>query len=364
MTKDIPVGAGAGLVAALLFGVLLKATTLSILLYLLAPLPILIVGLGWSHRAALAAVVSGALALALFVSPYLGLAFAAYLAIPAWWLAYLALLGRPKADGTADGTIEWYPTGRLLAWVAGTAALAFIAIAVIASPDYDTFRAQLTAMSRRVVQVQVQRGRIPAPPPSGTTNEIPAGSAEKPAESAAPQPKPQGDEPAKDASAEADTKTDPKTDDLASEVADALATVAPAIAAQGLTILFTFYLWAAARIVQISGRLLRPWPDLPSTMMPRSTLLVFAAALTLAMVPGYPGALGIALIGAFSAAFALQGLAAFHDRSRGRPGRFALLAGLYVLLFLTQGVAMLALILFGIADTALDRRRPKPRGDA
>ena len=359
MTKDIPVGAGAGLVAALLFGLLLKATALSILLYLLAPLPILIVGLGWSHRAALAAVVSGALALALFVSPSLGLAFAAYLAIPAWWLAYLALLGRPKADGT----IEWYPTGRLLAWVAGTAALAFIAIAVIASPDYDTFRAQLTAMSRRVVQVQVQRGRIPAPPQSGTANETPAGSAEKPAA-----PPPQGDAPARDESAKAETKpetkADPKSDDLAGEVADALATVAPAIAAQGLTILFTFYLWAAARIVQVSGRLLRPWPDLPSTMMPRTALLVFAAALTLAMVPGYPGALGIALIGAFSAAFALQGLAAFHDRSRGRPGRFALLAGLYVLLFLTQGVAMLALILFGIADTALDRRRPKPRGDA
>ncbi|MFG7485825.1 DUF2232 domain-containing protein [Methylorubrum rhodesianum] len=355
MTKDLSVGAGAGLVAALLFGVLLKATALAILLYLLAPLPILIVGLGWSHRAALAAVVSGALALALFIAPSLGLAFAAYLAIPAWWLAYLALLGRPKADGTAEGTIEWYPTGRLLAWVAGTAALAFIAIAVIASPDYDTFRAQLTAMSRRVVQVQVQRGRIPPPAQTAPTNEAPTGntdpSAEKPAEPAAPQ-------------AQGEAQTGEKTDDLASEVADALATVAPAIAAQGLTILFTFYLWAAARIVQISGRLLRPWPDLPSTVMPRTALLVFAAALTLAMVPGYPGALGIALIGAFSAAFALQGLAAFHDRSRGRPGRFALLAGLYVLLFLTQGVAMLALILFGIADTALDRRRPKPRGDA
>ena len=355
MTKDLSVGAGAGLVAALLFGVLLKATALAILLYLLAPLPILIVGLGWSHRAALAAVVSGALALALFIAPSLGLAFAAYLAIPAWWLAYLALLGRPKADGTAEGTIEWYPTGRLLAWVAGTAALAFIAIAVIASPDYDTFRAQLTAMSRRVVQVQVQRGRIPPPAQTAPTNEAPTGttdpSAEKPAEPAAPQ-------------AQGEAQTGEKTGDLASEVADALATVAPAIAAQGLTILFTFYLWAAARIVQISGRLLRPWPDLPSTVMPRTALLVFAAALTLAMVPGYPGALGIALIGAFSAAFALQGLAAFHDRSRGRPGRFALLAGLYVLLFLTQGVAMLALILFGIADTALDRRRPKPRGDA
>ncbi|MFD6318772.1 hypothetical protein [Methylorubrum thiocyanatum] len=347
MTKDIPVGAGAGLVAALLFGVLLKATTLAILLYLLAPLPILIVGLGWSHRAALASVVSGALALALFVSPYLGLAFAAYLALPAWWLAYLALLGRSNADGT----IEWYPTGRLLAWVAGTAALAFIAIAVIASPDYDTFRAQLTSMSRRVVQVQVQRGRIPPPAQTAPLNEAQSGNTDRPAESNAPQP-------------QDGAQTGEKTDDLASEVADALATVAPAIAAQGLTILFTFYLWAAARIVQISGRLLRPWPDLPSTVMPRAALLVFAAALTLAMVPGYPGALGIALIGAFSAAFALQGLAAFHDRSRGRPGRFALLAGLYVLLFLTQGVAMLALILFGIADTALDRRRPKPRGDA
>jgi hypothetical protein len=71
-------------------------------------------------------VVSGGLALALFISPYLGLAFAAYLAIPAWWLAYLALLGRPNADGT----IEWYPTGRLLAWVAGTAALAGASLAV------------------------------------------------------------------------------------------------------------------------------------------------------------------------------------------------------------------------------------------
>ena len=342
MTKDIPVGAGAGLVAALLFGVLLKATTLAILLYLLAPLPILIVGLGWSHRGALAAVVSGALALALFVSPYLGLAFAAYLALPAWWLAYLAVLGRTGPDGG----IEWYPTGRLLAWVAGTAALAFVAIAVIASPDYDTFRSQLSAMSRRVVQVQVQRGRIPAPPQSGTAGEGTANTTDKPTETA---PQAGGAE---------------KSDDLASEVADALATVAPALAAQGLTILFTFYLWAAARIVQISGRLLRPWPDLPATMMPRAALLVLAGAFALSLLSGYAGVLGIALMGAFSAAFALQGLAAFHDRSRGRPGRFALLAGLYVLLFLTQGVAMLALILFGIADTVLDRRRPRASGSA
>ncbi len=330
MNRDIGIGVGAGLVAALLFGVLIKASALAILLYLLAPLPILIVGLGWSHRAGLAAVASGAFALALLVSPYLGLAFAAYLALPAWWLAYLAMLGRPGPDGA----LEWYPTGRLLAWVAGTAALAFVAIAVIASPDYDTFRTQISEMSRRVVQMQVQRGRIPAPAP--------------------------------DKAADADAaRTDaPKSDDLAGEVADALATFAPALAAQGFAVLFTFYLWAAARIVQISGRLLRPWPDLPATAMPRAVLLVLVGAVALSLAPGFVGVLGVALIGALSAAFALQGLAAFHDRSRGRPGRLGLLIGLYVVLFLTQGIAMLALVLFGIADTALDRRRPRPSGSA
>ncbi len=332
MNKDIAYGVGAGLVSALLFGVLLKATPLAIVLYLLAPLPILIVGLGWSYRAGLAAVAAGSLVLAAFVSPYLAFAFAVYLAIPAWWLAYLAMLGRPSADGS----LEWYPTGRLLAWIAGTAALAFVAIAVIASPNYETFRAQLGAMSKRVVQVQTQ-ARTGAPAPTGAET-----GSDKPAPAQEPAPEDKGSE------------------DLQSEVAEALATVAPALAAQGLAVLLTFYLWAAARIVQISGRLARPWPDIPATAMPRAAVALLGAAFGLTLVPGYPSVLGVALVGSFSAAFALQGLAAFHDRSRGRPGRGALLIGLYVVLFATQGVAFVALFLFGIADTVLGRRRPQP----
>ncbi|MFD1279073.1 hypothetical protein ACFQ5C_05120, partial [Methylobacterium goesingense] len=84
-----------------------------------------------------------------------------------------------------------------------------------------------------------------------------------------------------------------------------------------------------------------------------------AGAMLVGLAPGYLGVLGVAVAGALSAAFAMQGLAAFHDRSRGRPGRLALLFGLYLILFFTQGVALLALTLFGIADTALDRRRPR-----
>jgi hypothetical protein len=317
MVQSLGIGIGAGLVSALLFGVLLKATPLAIVLYLLAPLPILIVGLGWSHKAALTAAVTGTLALALGVSPFLGLGFSAYLAVPAWWLAYLALLGRPRADGS----LEWYPTGRLLGWTAATAALAFVAIAVIASPNYDAFQAQLREMSGSLVQLQT-RGAPDTPRAGNGQTETPP--------------------------------VDQKT-----EVANALARIAPALATQGLALLLTLYLWAAARIVQVSGRLPRPWPDLPSTMMPRTVLALLAAAVILGFLPGYAGVLGMALAGSLSAAFALQGLCAFHDRSRGRTGRGALLFGLYLILFVTQGIALFALTLFGIADTALNLRRPK-----
>ncbi|KQP24246.1 DUF2232 domain-containing protein [Methylobacterium sp. Leaf100] len=327
MGQFLGIGIGAGLVSALLFGVLLKATALAIILYLLAPLPILIVGLGWSHKAALVAAVTGSLALALVVQPFLGLGFLAYLALPAWWLAYLALLGRPGADGT----MEWYPTGRLLAWTAGTAGLAFVAIAVIAAPNYETFHTQLRDMTRTIVKIQTQ-GRAA----------VPAQTAPDAADPDAPKP---------DASKPDDTLKD--------DVSDALARIAPGLAAQGLAVLLVFYLWAAAKIVKMSGRLPRPWPDLPSTRMPRRVLGILAVALLLTFTPGYPGVLGVAVAGALSAAFAIQGLAAFHDRSRGRPGRLALLFGLYLILFVTQGIAFVALTLFGIADTALDRRRPK-----
>lgn len=327
MGQFLGIGIGAGLVSALLFGVLLKATALAIILYLLAPLPILIVGLGWSHKAALVAAVTGSLALALVVQPFLGLGFLAYLALPAWWLAYLALLGRLGADGT----MEWYPTGRLLAWTAGTAGLAFVAIAVIAAPNYETFHTQLRDMTRTIVKIQTQ-GRAA----------VPAQTAPDAADPDAPKP---------DASKPDDTLKD--------DVSDALARIAPGLAAQGLAVLLVFYLWAAAKIVKVSGRLPRPWPDLPSTRMPRRVLGILAVALLLTFTPGYPGVLGVAVAGALSAAFAIQGLAAFHDRSRGRPGRLALLFGLYLILFVTQGIAFVALTLFGIADTALDRRRPK-----
>ena len=342
MAQHIGIGIGAGLVSALLFGVLLKATPLAILLYLVSPLPILIVGLGWSRKAALAAVVTGSLALALVIAPFMGLAYGAYIAVPAWWLAYLALLGRETPAG-----LEWYPTGRLLGWIAATAALAFIAIAVLSSPNHAAFDAQLRGLAQTLVQARMPAGRATV---DGRSDATPADR----------------DEAARDEGGRA-TAADPAASAQAAdpaevtrtEMADALARVIPAFATNGLALLLTFYLWASARIVTISGRLPRPWPDIPATAMPRTTLATLAAAILMCFAPGYVGVFGVALVGGFSAAFALQGLAAFHDRSRGRPGRALMLFGMYLILFVTQGIALVALTLFGLADTALDRRRPK-----
>ena len=106
------VSLGAGAAAALLFASIISASWLSIVLFYVAPLPILIAALGWSHWAALIAAFGAATALwAIFG----GIFFAAFLAsvgLPAWWLGYLAMLARPTA--AAQGGLEWYPPGRLV----------------------------------------------------------------------------------------------------------------------------------------------------------------------------------------------------------------------------------------------------------
>ncbi|ACL59502.1 DUF2232 domain-containing protein [Methylobacterium nodulans] len=313
MASSLGIGVVAGLASALLIGVIVTATPLALLLYLLAPLPIVIVALGWSHRAGLVAAATGTVALMLAASPLRGLAFLVSTALPAWWLGYLALLGRPAAGGPPS-TLEWYPLGRLLAWTAATAAVAIILVVMLSSGDHAAYEERIRRIAHAVMQIEMQTVQPGGAPP------LPEA-------------------------------------DLA-RVADRLARIAPAVMGVTFTLLLVFYLWAAGRIVHLSGRLPRPWPDIPGTMMPRRILWGLAAAVALTFAPGFAGTFGIGLVGALCAAFALQGLAAIHDRSRGRPGRAPLLIGLYLLVLLTQGLALAALTLFGLADTLFSLRRP------
>src|SRR6202166_1745699 len=148
------IGIGAGAAAALLFASVTSGAWLSVVLFYLAPLPIMIAGLGWSHWAALVAAISGALALGLVFGAVFFFAFMAGAGIPAWWLGYLAMLARPGNTNGSATTLEWYPSGRLVVWAAVLAAL----IVVVAIPNFGTdaesFRAGLNTALTRMLRVE------------------------------------------------------------------------------------------------------------------------------------------------------------------------------------------------------------------
>ena len=75
MMQLILIGIGAGVATALLFASVASGPLLSIFLFYLAPLPILIAALGWSHWAALVAAVTAAAGLAAFLSPLFFITF-------------------------------------------------------------------------------------------------------------------------------------------------------------------------------------------------------------------------------------------------------------------------------------------------
>ncbi|HVY56863.1 MAG TPA: DUF2232 domain-containing protein, partial [Xanthobacteraceae bacterium] len=97
MAQILLIGIGAGAATALLFAAVASGSLLSVLLFYLAPLPIMIAGLGWSHWAALVAALVSASGLAVVFGPFFLFAVLVAVGLPAWWLAYLALLARPAA---------------------------------------------------------------------------------------------------------------------------------------------------------------------------------------------------------------------------------------------------------------------------
>ena len=126
-----------------------------------------------------------------------------------------------------------------------------------------------------------------------------------------------------------------------------------------LTILNTFNLWLAARIVKVSGRLRRPWPDLSSMALPGITPGLLAAAIAGSFLPDLPGMLSGVLAASLFMAYALMGFAVLHAITRGMGGRALMLVGTYfaVVVF---GWPILAMSLLGLAETAFNIRARFP----
>lgn len=300
----LAIGIGAGLVSALLFGAVITGSPLALLLSVVAPLPVFIAALGWSHLAGLVAGAAGAVAMALALNVTAGIAFGIGWALPAWWLAYLALLGRPAADGI----MEWYPLGRLLLWIVGTSALiTIVGVVAIGDGSYEAFQQSLQGAFEAFL-----RGQEP-----GTAGGAPVSN-----------------------------------EAFVSFVVGAL----PFLFAFNFVMILALNLWLAGRAVQISGRLPRPRPYIPATAMPKAAIGLVAASIAASFLPGFAGTAGLALAGGLLAALALQGLTFIHETSRRRPGRALLLGGVYVLTLAVGQVVLPLLAILGLTDVAFSLR--------
>ena len=144
------VGIVAGLAGALLFASMASGSLLSFALFYLAPLPLMIAALGWSHLAGVIAAVVASVCLAAAFGAWFFLGFLVGVGLPACWLAYLALLARPVGAVSPDG-LEWYPVGRLVLWAAVLGALIIVLAIPTFGTDAESFRAGLKAAFDRLL---------------------------------------------------------------------------------------------------------------------------------------------------------------------------------------------------------------------
>jgi hypothetical protein len=308
MTQIAIVGIGAGAAAALLFASVTSGSWLSIPLFYLAPLPILIAGLGWSHWAAMTAALAGALGLGAVFGTVFLLAFSAGAGFPAWWLGYLAMLARPVAAINSSGqdapSFEWYPPGRLVMW----AAILGIMVVAIAIPNFgidaETFRAGLRDALYAILRVNG--------PPAWT-----AGNTER--------------------------------------LIEILVSAIPPAAAVLATVTNLLNLWLAGRIVRFSGRLARPWPQLSSMSFPPLMAAVLAVAIVLSFLDGMLGIVGGIVAASLLLAYGVLGFAVLHAITQGMSTRPLVLSVTYAGVILLTW-PMLALCLLGLIETAIGLR--------
>jgi Predicted membrane protein (DUF2232) len=285
MVQNFLIGIGSGIAAALLFATPASGAALAPLLMIMAPLPILIATIGWSHWAGLFAVAVAAIAL-IVVSDTSSVQsvlvpFVIGVGAPAWRLGYLSLLARP--DPVSGGLI-WYPAGALVLWSALLGALVMLAVIPFYGWDLETFRASL-----RTLFVTALQGEV----------DVSTGGARI------------GD---------------------STRFIDFLVDVMPSAAAALGTVLNLLNLWIAGRVLDVSGRLRRPWPDLPAMRLPSVAPALLVAAVVVSYAGGMLGLAAGVVGSALLIAHAVVGLAVVHMMTRGRPGRAGMLAALYAVL--------------------------------
>ncbi|WP_342722370.1 hypothetical protein AAFG07_24190 [Bradyrhizobium sp. B097] len=309
MIAILIVALAAGAASALMFASIVSGAAISILLFYLAPLPLMVTALGWGPLAAAIGGIAAAFVLgALFGLPYC-IAFAMMVALPGWWLGHLALLGRPVAGTAGDSAaqqppaLEWYPVGRILLWVAAFAIVTTTAALLTLGTDTDT----ITGTLRRGLLKMLSAG-----------------------------------------------ETQPGSD--IERFVDALVIFAPLAATVIAMVTLTLNLWLAGKIAQTSGRLNRPWPELRSTALPAMALVALLVAIAASFVGGMLALLAQIVTTALVIAYALVGFAVLHTLTLSLGNRGFWLGGIYAVVVMF-GWPIVAIFALGIADAVFGLRQ-------
>jgi hypothetical protein len=334
-------GVGAGLAAAILFSLAGRGTLFAAALANLSPLPIMIAMLGFGLVAGASAVVSATLTVAVLfyaqqkygyvdAAALAGLTFAFFIGLPALWFSLLSVLSRAKGSPnwvvtTKVGsffTREYCPLERVLSYAASISATVGVAIAISIMTLYGGFDHALEKLTAEIV---------PDLEPLLSQMQLPPG---------------------------VDAHYD------AHYLAKTLILMAAPAAAGGSLVMMMLNLWFAGRVVQFSGQLPRPWPNIARELsLPRNYLLVFGAASVIG--PYFGGLAGIIVViiaATIGVAFALVGLAVAHYLTRGLSFRVPLLILIYLLLITPLSLfAILALLLIGVVETAFSLRDRKDK---
>jgi hypothetical protein len=302
--RSAAVAFGCGLGAACLYLAVVLGSPGALILVYMTQLPLFLAGLWLGAGAAALAGLTACLIL-LAASDFLAAAiFAALNAAPVVLLVRQALLARRSEDGT----LAWYPPGRLAAWLTGLALIGIAAgFVLLGGPD------GLQATLQDVVASVLDRL---------------AGEA-----------MPQRD-----------------------QVAGTLAMVIPGVVAASWMVMAVINAALAQGVLARFGMNWRPSPDLAELGLPLWLPIALAVAAAAIVVGGSARFVGINMAIALSVPFCLAGLAVLHVAARrlSHPAMalvvFYTLAGLF-------GWPLVAIAVLGLLESWLGlRRRLAPQG--
>src|SRR5215468_5313951 len=320
MIAIVAIAIAAGAASALMFASTISGALISLVLFFLAPLPLMVAAIGWGPLTAAIGGIAATAVFALLFGFRFAFEFATSVALPAWWLGHLAMLGRPVPNAAPAGNgatapapaMEWYPPGRLLLWIAGIGALLALWSLSKIDTDPEVIATVMKKAFARVASHFAQRGYP-----------------------------------------------------IDESLVDTMGALAPVVVPTLPMIMLTVNLWLAGKIAVTSGRLNRAWPDLKSTALPPMTLVALCVAIAFCFTGGLPALFAKVITGALLTAYGLAGLAVLHTLTLSSSNRAVWLVLTYAVTIMLMWplfiMSMLGLAdaLFGFRERFM-RTRPPP----